>query len=224
MSASSAAAVGTRVASAGARAGRGISSTATQAAGGIRDIASSVVDSVSSIVPDVSASDTVDDIKSTADNVKAASGQQWDAAVENSRKYGRVLHSRLSESLEQQPLLLGAIGLAIGAGVASAFATTSVERELMGEFGTAARDTLNEVAGQAKDLASNVVSDLKDEANKQGFTTDAVAKAADDIVDKVEAVVSGANASVSQNRAPLPQGQTAPMSAGQPSMSQFKAK
>jgi hypothetical protein len=210
MSGSAAASAGARVASAGARAGSGISSAAAQAVDSIKNLASGVSDSVGSIVPDVT--EAVDEVNSTAYDAKSAAGEQWNAAAESGRSYGGVLQSRLSESLARQPLLLGAIGLVVGAGVASAFATTSVEREWMGEHGAAARDKLNDIAGQAKDLASNVVSDLKDEAKKQGFTSDVAAKAAGDIADKVKSVAGEARNSMSQTQGPMPQGQSSPMS------------
>ena len=76
------------------------------------------------------------------------------SAAAAGREYGAAIQSRLSESLEQQPLLLGAIGLAIGAGIASTFATTAVESELMGEQGTAAREQLQGLAGDVTDRAS----------------------------------------------------------------------
>lgn len=188
MSGSAAAAAGASVASAGAKAGSGILRAATQVADGVNDVASRVSEEAGSIVPDVALSSSLDDAILTAQDIKAATANQWDGAVDKTRRYGSVLQSRLSESLDQQPMLLGAIGLMIGAGVASAFATTPIERDLMGEQGTAARTKLNDIAGQAKDLASNVVGDLKDEAAKQGFTADAVVKAAGEIADKVKKV------------------------------------
>lgn len=188
LSGSAAAAAGASVASAGAKAGSGILRAATQAADGVKEVASHVSDEAGSIVPDVALSSSLDDAILTARDIKAATADQWDGAVDTTRRYGSVLQSRLSESLDQQPLLLGAIGLMIGAGVASAFATTSIERDLMGEQGTAARTKLKDIAGQAKDLASKVVGDLKDEAAKQGFTANAAVKAAGEIADKVKTV------------------------------------
>ena len=74
------------------------------------------------------------------------SATRFNAAAASGREYGAAIQSRLSESLEKQPLLLGAIGLAIGAGIASTFATTAVESELMGEQGSAAREKLQGLA------------------------------------------------------------------------------
>jgi hypothetical protein len=43
--------------------------------------------------------------------------------------------STLADMLERQPLVLGAIGLAIGAAVAGAFRTSGLENEWIGERG-----------------------------------------------------------------------------------------
>lgn len=203
MSGSAAASAGSTVASAGSRLGSGIASSVADGVSRVKDAAAGVAESVGSIVPDLSVSDTVDDLASSA-------GQQMNAVAEQGQTYGRVLQSRLSDSLEKQPLLLGALGLAIGAGIASAFATTSVEREWMGERGAAARDKFNDVASQAKDLASSVVSDLKDEAKKQGFTTDAVTHAAGDVAEKIKSVANEARSTVSGGKPAMPQNQFTP--------------
>jgi hypothetical protein len=194
---------GASVASAGARMGSGIAGSVVDGVNKVKDAAVGVTEAAGSIVPDLAASETIDDLTSSA-------AQQMNAATEQGRTYGRVLQSRLSESLEKQPLLLGALGLVIGAGVASAFSTTSVEREWMGEHGSAAREKLNDLANQARDIASTVVDDLKDEAKKQAFTPDAVTKAAGDMVEKVKTVANEARVSVTDSKPAMPQDQFPP--------------
>lgn len=193
MSGSAASSAGTRIASAGARAGSGIASAISASIDSVKDAASNVAESAGSIVPDLAGSGKVEELGSEASD-------QLNMAADQGRSYGRVVQSRLSESLEKQPLLLGAIGLLIGAGVASAFATTSIEREWMGERGAATRNKLNEVAGQAKALASDVISDVKDEALKQGFTTDAASKATSDIAEKVKSVARDVGNAISEGQ------------------------
>ena len=70
-------------------------------------------------------------------------------------------------------MLLGAIGLAIGAGIASTFATTEVETEWMGEQGAAAREKLQGAVAEGKERARKVVADVQEEAARQGLTLDA---------------------------------------------------
>jgi hypothetical protein len=98
--------------------------------------------------------------------------------------------------------LLGAIGLAIGAGIASTFATTAVESELMGEPGSAAREKLQGLAGDVTDRAKQIASDLKDEADRQGLTPDAAKSAAAEIGEKVKAVAGAGRESLAQRFAP----------------------
>jgi hypothetical protein len=51
--------------------------------------------------------------------------------------------SSLADMLEQQPLVLGAIGLAIGAAVAGAFRTSDVENEWIGDLSDDVKADLN---------------------------------------------------------------------------------
>jgi hypothetical protein len=157
-----------RMSKASANVATGIKQTATQVAG--------------SIVPDLSMSDTVDEARSAFE-------QRITSATVAGRKYGTAVQARLAERLERQPLLLGAIGIAIGAGMASAFAITPVEREWMGEQAATARDKLQGLTTEATERAQHVVAEVKDEADKQGLTPDAARNAAAAFVGKVKGVV-----------------------------------
>jgi uncharacterized protein involved in exopolysaccharide biosynthesis len=55
--------------------------------------------------------------------------------------------SSLSDVLEKQPLVLGVVGLAIGAAVAGAFRTTAIENEYVGETSDAVKADLNSRVG-----------------------------------------------------------------------------
>ena len=55
--------------------------------------------------------------------------------------------SSLSDLLERQPLVLGAIGLAVGAAVAGAFRTSDLENEWVGEYSDSVKEDLSERAG-----------------------------------------------------------------------------
>ena len=103
------------------------------------------------------------------------------------------MKSRLAETFEQQPLLLGAVGLAIGAAIASSFATTRVESEWIGEQGAATRDTLKQAAKDATDRAWQAG---KDEAQKQNLTEQAGWDAAERLAEKAESVLKAGRESV----------------------------
>jgi hypothetical protein len=82
-------------------------------------------------------------------------------------KLGGALQENLTDLLERQPLVLGAIGIAIGAGMASAFPATEVEQQVMGE----ASDHIQRKFAQASGMAKEVASAALDEVKAQGLSS-----------------------------------------------------
>lgn len=78
--------------------------------------------------------------------------------------------SALGDLFERQPLVLGAIGLAIGAGVASAIASTSIENEWAGalsdETKASVKDRAEQVAEAAKRAAGEAGSEFRAAASE----------------------------------------------------------
>jgi hypothetical protein len=78
------------------------------------------------------------------------------------------MQSSLADTLERQPLVMGAIGLAIGAAVAGAFRTTDLESEWMGDISDDVKADLGRRAGavsRSLDEASDtVMAELGDTA------------------------------------------------------------
>jgi hypothetical protein len=194
---------GSAAANAGSALASGVAKAGSATAAGLKAAASDGASSIGSLVPEISvpATDKAFDAVSEAG---ATLGNKINSAAVAGRRYGVSIQSRLSDSLEKQPLLLGAIGLAIGAGIASTFATTSVESELMGEQGTAARETLQGLGDVVTDRAQKVVSEVKTEAQNQGLTPEAAKSAATDIGKKVKAVAGAGRESVAQSFATKP--------------------
>jgi len=173
----------------------GIQGAASKLGASARELASTVGHQAASIVPDIEAPSfdkPADAFKEAGNAVRSG----VESAVTSGRQYGQVLQSRLSDSLERQPLLLGAIGLAIGAGVASAFATTELESQWFGEQGDAARNALKGVVDEAKDRALEVVSEVQEEASRQGLSLDAAKEAASAVAGKVKNVAGSAGEAV----------------------------
>lgn len=75
----------------------------------------------------------------------------------------RQVQSSLSDLLEKQPLVLGAIGLAVGAAVAGAFKASQPENELMGGFSDNVKADLNARAGAVSRSAHKASDMLKTE-------------------------------------------------------------
>jgi len=110
----------------------------------------------------------------------------------------------LSELFRAQPLALGAIGLAIGAGIAAALPKTDVEDAYHGEASQTVKTQAAELAGQqvekATALASDVVEAVSAEARKQGLTPDGAKAAANDLTGRVGRVVDAAKNGAGQKQ------------------------
>lgn len=115
------------------------------------------------------------------DNAAMAARSGMDAGI--------MLQGKLSETLTQYPLLIGAVGLAIGAGIASALPGTDAERELVGEQASALRD-------EVQDRANQVIRDVKDAAASEGLTTSAAKEALATVSRKAQSVAGSARDSI----------------------------
>ena len=116
----------------------------------------------------------------------------WNDSVDTTNRFATTSQKQLAEAMERQPLVLGALGVAIGVGMAMAFPTTRLENRLVGEQGAAARETISKLAGEAKDFAAErgrqVLDDVKDEAEIRGLTSGDARDAFDTVVSKVKNV------------------------------------
>ena len=111
------------------------------------------------------------------ERVVNAAQSGWDASA--------AWRGQLSDGLERQPLLLGAIGLAIGAGIASVLPATETERELVGDKAAAVRD-------EVTNRATRLVSDVKAEAAAQGLTPAAAQGALEEVARRAKDVATKA--------------------------------
>jgi len=76
--------------------------------------------------------------------------------------------SSLADMLERQPLLLGAVGLAIGAAIAGAFRTSELENEWVGELSDDVKADLNTRAGAVSQSLREASDTLKAELSDTG--------------------------------------------------------
>jgi hypothetical protein len=102
-------------------------------------------------------------------------------AIQASQRAGEVI----GEIIQQNPLLVGSIGLAVGALIASALPRSDIEKGLMGAASADVQKLATEAASQgfeaAKDIATGVITDVAHKAEEQGLTADGLADAARDI-------------------------------------------
>jgi hypothetical protein len=114
-----------------------------------------------------------------------------------------TIRSNLSAVFRAQPLALGAIGIAIGVGIAAAFPATELETDYLGEASEAVRARASEFAaeqaGRVTTVGGDVLEAVADEAQRQGLTLGSAKSAAGDISAKVGRVVNAASNSISSS-------------------------
>jgi len=185
----------------GAKSPAGAGNAFRRAGESLDNVRSGLKESTGSVT-DVAAS-TLDTVRergaSTLDNVADyGRGMLEPGAVFDTARDG------LSELFRAQPLALGAIGLAIGAGIAAALPKTDVEDAYLGEVSQSVKTQAAEIAGQQVDkataLASDVVEAASGEAKKQGLTPDGAKAAVDDITGRVGRVVDAAKKGVGEKQ------------------------
>lgn len=98
-------------------------------------------------------------------------------------------------------MALGAIGIAIGAGIAAALPGTEIEADYLGETSDTVKAKAAQFAAEQTDrvttVAGNVVDAVKEEAATQGLTLEGAKNAAGDISAKVGRVIDASGKSIS---------------------------
>jgi len=116
-----------------------------------------------------------DVLSGTADKMKDRLGDGVEMAREGFTKLGDQLpdaesitkaKSALTEALEKQPLVLGVVGLAIGAAVAGAFRATDLENEYVGAISDDVKADLNTRVGAVsqalRESSDSLVAEVSD--------------------------------------------------------------
>jgi hypothetical protein len=129
------------------------------------------------------------------------------AAFDRAGEFGRSIpetsadlfgeaRERLSTLFEEQPLLLGALGVAIGAGIAASLPSTRLEADLFGEqsdeLKAQARSFAHREAAHAEELARAATHAAAEEARRQGLSPEAMSAAANEFGDKAKRVAEAA--------------------------------
>jgi hypothetical protein len=79
--------------------------------------------------------------------------------------------SSLADLLERQPLVLGAIGLLVGAAVAGAFRASDLENKWVGEYSDSIKEDVNERVGAVSQSVREAADTLKNEIKDAGTET-----------------------------------------------------
>jgi ElaB/YqjD/DUF883 family membrane-anchored ribosome-binding protein len=162
------------------------------------------------------ASDTASGIRegigSTAESLKRTAGQVGDTLTGYSEAIGEQvaetaeqarqrasqtageLKNKATSLVNEQPLLVAAIGLAVGAVVAAMLPSTQTEDELVGQASDAVKNAVGEVVSDKFEAATTAVGKVVEEAQnvaqREGLTPSAAGDIARDLGDKLKRVVT----------------------------------
>lgn len=128
-------------------------------------------------------------VSDSASEAAISVSSTYDASLTNTSKALQGAKYRLSgmqqsvaEAFERQPLLLGAIGLAVGAGVAAALPGTETENRLMGDTSevvkSQVKDFVDHKSREAEAAAHDLIRDVS-------TVPDAAGRALRDVTDKL---------------------------------------
>ena len=136
---------------------------------------------------------TSDAVSKAADQMKDRFDESTDYAWDMIGQLDEILpgketftraQSSLADLLDRQPLVLGAIGLAVGATVAGAFQSSALENEWVGEYSDSVKGELNERAGAVSQSVREAADTLKNEIKDAGTETfDRVKQAGMDVAE-----------------------------------------
>ena len=101
---------------------------------------------------------------------------------------GHQARDTFFDVLEREPLVIGAIGLAVGAAIGAFLPATEIEREHLGPTGEALKEKADALVdrgmAKAKEAAAEVYETARDEADRQGLLPGDTP-----VAEKVDAVV-----------------------------------
>ena len=199
----------TRVADTLAPAATAIGNGTSRLAEGVSELASSAAESISELAAGAkqTADETLESVSEAAaggaQSVTSAAArmgsrlsEQTESAAQSATGFASSVQGNLAETFERQPLLVGIVGLAIGAAVAGAFPKTRFEEEIIGEQAGAVKEKVQTLASeQAENLgnmANRAMDAVKQEAKAQGLTPSALKESATAIGKKAASAAKGA--------------------------------
>ena len=154
-----------------------ITGTATSAYESVGNVASGAVDSVSNVAGSAyssvtnAASSAVDSVTGAASNAYSSVGDYAGKAYEKVGDLRTQATEQYDYYIEENPLAVGAVALALGAAVGMALPSTRVEGQLMGEHKQQllqkAQDTAGELVDKVKQVANEAQKTISEEVKTQ---------------------------------------------------------
>ena len=112
---------------------------------------------------------------SAADGAELARGrvaELADTARSKASEYGRAARQRFDDTLETEPLVIGAIGLAVGAAIGAALPSTPLERRYVGPARSKAAERAKASLDEAREVARRTYGQVKEELHRQAAAAD----------------------------------------------------
>ena len=170
-----------------------VRSGASSAAAGVRSAASSLRDSGASAYDSArhgiaDAAHGVSDATGAAAERIASAGRRF--GDEGARLAGSARNS-INDAMEREPLILGAVGLAVGAAIGALLPRSRVEDEYLGETSDRTREAASEALSQGLHEAEEVVEKTA-AATKQAMKDEGLMPKASTLSEKVNRVADAA--------------------------------
>ncbi len=134
--------------------------------------------------------------RNAADTISNYSETARDTMKNASRKLPRSrgqAASQLSGLLEDQPLILAALGVAVGAALGAALPITETEDQWMGSASSSLRHAAHEAAEseltELKNVASRTADNIKQSVNQHGLSADSLGDLGREVGDHVKTAV-----------------------------------
>jgi hypothetical protein len=178
--------LGTRAADMTRKAAASVGDAVAATSSPMADAASSARENTGSIA--TRAAEAFPDWATKASQTAHHAGAEWT----------RSTYQSMAELFERQPLVLGAVGLAIGAGIAASLPTSEAEARFMGEASETLKERAYDLAADKAQEAKEVAERALHEAEVQGFTPRAAGEAIQGLADKVVGVAEAAGRSLKE--------------------------
>jgi ElaB/YqjD/DUF883 family membrane-anchored ribosome-binding protein len=156
-------------------------SLAGQASHKVSDVAGKVTDKLTGLATDAAnsvqqtAAATADSLRGTADDLRDRAGEQVDQArrlvhdgqdaaqhlEQDATRLAADTRQAVSKLLEEQPILVAALGTALGAIFGAALPVSQAERNVLGKVGAEALDKGRDVLETAKDTVGEQLADAR---------------------------------------------------------------
>jgi hypothetical protein len=185
--------VGSKVAEGASAIAETAGAVGSQAAGAMRDAADALSGAASRTT-----SQATQMAKTGYDAASDAIGAADDSISRRSSETYKGFQQALAEMLDKQPLLLGAVGIAVGAAIAASVPASNVENRLMGDTADTLKDKAQELWSEASTRADLMGSRGLEEAKAQGLTPEAAGQVLRDVTEKAIGVAEATKRSVSE--------------------------